>query len=381
MYDFLFGAVRGLIGKRGEVNIDNEVFRLHYRASFIVMIMASILVTSKQYIGDPIDCMADSIDGGIMDVYCWIHSTFSVPARMGGTTGVNHVNPGAGPPDLSGDPVQHHKYYQWVVFVLTFQAMMFYAPRVIWKSSEGGVMKMLTGGLNDVFAYLDTDNRKDGVEKIAKYWDQDVHRGKYFLKFTICEILNFVNVVGQIYLTDRFLGNQFTKFGLEVITQTDVDMTLRGDTINKVFPKIAKCSFHKYGPTGSIETHDALCVLPLNIINEKIYVFLWFWFVFVGAITGLWIVYRLLTMFVFNLRVSNIHHHCAGLVPKHKISSILSNPDHSFLQKLGDYLLLHFIAKNLSPLILKDVLDAITPELADGKTSILRDDDRNLEEK
>jgi len=375
MYDFLFGAVHGLIGKRGEVVIDNPVFRLHYRASFIVMIMASILVTSKQYIGDPIDCMADKIDGDIMDVYCWIHSTFSVPARMGGTTGVHHVGPGVGhygPEDISEEPVRHHKYYQWVVFVLTLQAMMFYAPRVIWKSAEGGVMKTLTGGLNDVFAYLDSDKRKDGVDIIAKYFAQDIKRSQYFIKYTICELLNLANVIGQIYLTDRFLGNQFTKFGLDVLTQTDADVTLRGDTINKVFPKIAKCTFHKYGPTGTIEKHDGLCVLPLNIINEKIYVFLWFWFVFVAAVTGLWMIYRLLTMFVFDIRVNNIHRHLAGLVPKHQVSAVLSNPDHGFFQKLGDYLLLHFIAKNLSPLILKDVFAAITPELEDnGKTSIL----------
>lgn len=375
MYDFLFGAVHGLIGKRGEVVIDNLIFRLHYRASFIVLIAASILVTSKQYIGDPIDCMADSIDGGIMDVYCWIHSTFSVPKRMAGTTGVDHVNPGAGPLDLSGDPVRHHKYYQWVVFVLTLQAVMFYAPRVIWKTSEGGVMKTLTGGLNDVFAYLDVDKRRDGVEVIAKYFDHDVKRSQYFLKFAICEILNFVNVIGQIFLTDRFLGNQFTDFGLDVITQSEADLTLRGDTLNKVFPKIAKCNFHKYGPTGTIEVHDALCVLPLNIINEKIYVFLWFWFVFLGALTGLWMIYRILTIFIFNIRVNNIHRHTAGLVPKHKVSAVLSNPDHDFFQKLGDYLLIHFIAKNLSPLILKDVFDAITPELPDEKTDILRDVD------
>jgi hypothetical protein len=27
------------------------------------------------------------------------------------------------------------------------------------------------------------------------------------------------------------------------------------------------------------------CVLPINIINEKIYVFLWFWFIILSALT------------------------------------------------------------------------------------------------
>ena len=58
------------------VCIDNNVFRLHYKVMMMMMIMimmmmihyqatvmiltlATVLVTSRQYIGDPIDCMVD----------------------------------------------------------------------------------------------------------------------------------------------------------------------------------------------------------------------------------------------------------------------------------------------------------------------------------
>lgn len=44
--------------------------------------------------------------------------------------------------------------------------------------------------------------------------------------------------------------------------------------------QVTKCLFHKYGPSGSIQQHDALCVMALNIIHEKIYTVLWFWFLF-----------------------------------------------------------------------------------------------------
>ena len=40
----------------------------------------------------------------------------------------------------------------------------------------------------------------------------------------------------------------------------------------QVFPKVTKCTFHKYGPSGTVERIDGLCVLPLNIVNEKIMV-------------------------------------------------------------------------------------------------------------
>ena len=50
---------------------------------------------------------------------------------------------------------------------------------------------------------------------------------------------------------------------------------------------MTKCEFHKFGSSGTVQKFDALCVLPLNIINEKIYVFLWFWFICVTLITGI----------------------------------------------------------------------------------------------
>ena len=55
---------------------------------------------------------------------------------------------------------------------------------------------------------------------------------------------------------------------------------------------MTKCTFHKFGPSGTVEKFDGLCVLPLNIINEKIYVFLWFWFIILTVITGMQVIYR-----------------------------------------------------------------------------------------
>ena len=71
----------------------------------------------------------------------------------------------------------------------------------------------------------------------------------------------------------------------------------RTDPMARVFPKvksfhrstvtpplqITKCTFHKFGASGSVQKFDGICVLPLNIINEKIYVFLWFWFLLLAV--------------------------------------------------------------------------------------------------
>lgn len=62
----------------------------------------------------------------------------------------------------------------------------------------------------------------------------------------------------------------------------------------RIFPRVTKCRFYKYGPSANIETIDALCLLPLNIVNEKIYIFLWFWFLGLTALTSAVILFRLI---------------------------------------------------------------------------------------
>merc|ERR1711997_915201 len=124
----------------------------------------------------------------------------------------------------------------------------------------------------------------------------------YAFKFFFCEVLNLVNVVGQIYFMDFFLGGEFTTYGTDVLALTELSPEEREDPMARVFPKMTKCTFHKFGPSGTVEKFDGLCVLPLNIINEKIYVFLWFWFVIVCIITGVQIIYRIITLFAPGMR-------------------------------------------------------------------------------
>ena len=36
-----------------------------------------------------------------------------------------------------------------------------------------------------------------------------------------------------------------------------------------LFPKMSKCNMHIYGPSGTLQNFDAMCVLPLNILHDK----------------------------------------------------------------------------------------------------------------
>lgn len=57
---------------------------------------------------------------------------------------------------------------------------------------------------------------------------------------------------------------------LQVVEYSEMDQEERVDPMIYVFPRMTKCHFHKFGPSGTLERHDAFCLLPLNILNEKV---------------------------------------------------------------------------------------------------------------
>merc|ERR1719434_389995 len=157
---------------------------------------------------------------------------------------------------------------------------------------------------------LTAEGRKPQIQKVVDYLMlQRGNHGAYALKFFGVEVLAFINCIVQIFFTDFFLGYEFTTFGTDVLNYTGLEGEDRPDPFREVFPKVTKCTFHKYGPSGTVEKKDGLCVLPVNIINEKTFIFIWFWLVFVAVCTGLFLIFRLATFLGKQIRVGLITIH------------------------------------------------------------------------
>lgn len=99
--------------------------------------------------------------------------------------------------------------------------------------------------------------------------------------------------MGNIFFVDTFLGGSFLSYGTDVVKFSNMNQEQRSDPMIEIFPRVTKCDFHKYGPSGSIVKLDVLCVLALNILNEKIYIFLWFWFILLAVISGIALLYSI----------------------------------------------------------------------------------------
>ena len=55
----------------------------------------------------------------------------------------------------------------------------------------------------------------------------------------------------------------------------------------------ATCNYYRWGSGGRQSNVNAICVLGLNMINDKVFLVLWWWFLLLAIVGGLRIVYRI----------------------------------------------------------------------------------------
>ena len=145
-------------------------------------------------------------------------------------------------------------------------AICFYIPRYLWKTWEGGRIKMLVLDLN--CPVVNDESKEERKKILLDYFSENLNRHNFYaFRFFICEALNFVNVFVQIYFMDYFLDGEFSTYGSDVLSFTEMEPEERADPMSKVFPKVTKCTFHKYGPSGSVQKFDGEHKLSLAFIS------------------------------------------------------------------------------------------------------------------
>ncbi|KZS08592.1 Innexin inx2 [Daphnia magna] len=347
-------SLQGLF-KIDPIKTDNNIFRCHYKLTVIFLALSATLVSLNQYVGDPIDCFINAekspFPNKVLDNYCWIHSTHTLPNQPGIKGEGSMPIPGLGTPK-EGEKMIYHKYYQWVGFFLLFQAITFYLPRFFWKFWEAGRMKAIVEDLSS--SIMPSDVEEQAKHNLVDYLLVNVNQHQaYAVSFFVCEVLNAINIVGEIFLVDKFLGGEFTEYGGNVLTQTGMNPEDRTDPMSYVFPKVTKCLFKMYGPSGTVQQFDAYCVLPVNILNEKIFIFLWFWYIILAVVTGLGLLYRIFTLVLPKLRLFLLQRRAGRDFDSSQTETVFRRC------QIGDWFVLMLVSSNVNQWIFQEVIDEL----------------------
>ncbi|GIY16822.1 innexin shaking-B [Caerostris extrusa] len=278
--------------------------------------------------------------------------------------------------DSSQNPTRfrYYRYYQWVYFIFFLQAFMFYIPEWLWKIWEGQKIDNLVSSFEDVL--LNETERRRKMDTIIRYLTKTwkMHYW-YAMKYIFCEFLSLANVVGQMYLLDKFFDGRFKTFGIRVVqfsrtqkqftTYSNTTLSSKWDPKIMLFPRVTKCIFRRYGKTSNIETYDALCIMTLNIISEKLFIFLWFWLVILAALSSINLLLNLILVVIpifrtYALRL-RLHH-----INFTKLHALIRQGNY------GDFFfLLDLLSLNVDNILFTELVREISNELP-GKQIVLQ---------
>ncbi|KAK0396328.1 hypothetical protein QR680_001673 [Steinernema hermaphroditum] len=355
---------------------DDPVDRLNYFITSTLLTFFALMVSAKQYVGSPIQCwMPMEFKGGweqYAEDYCFIKNTYYIPFE-------EQI-----PESIDDRQEAELNYYQWVPIVLALQAVMFYIPNWIWKTLHQQSGIDLSTAVSDArhLRTLRSNDRCAETKRLAHYVSECLemreHRrsprrvfifrfgqglGSYVsMLYLFVKLLYLVNIVGQFMILNSFLSSEnyqlSTWYGFSAFKELwDGEILPENTYANKIFPRITMCDF-KVRRLANIHRYTVQCVIMINMFNEKIYLFVWFWFLFVAISTFINFIYCCFSLIPFGIRVKT-----TKALLKHAGSESLDN---SVIREFVDSglrpdgcLLLRFIEGHAGAIVAREISTAL----------------------
>ena len=105
--------------------------------------------------------------------------------------------------------------------------------------------------------------------------------------YMLIKLFYIGNAAGQLFLLDLILGYDFHMVGFNVISHLIMGSHW---SESERFPRVTQCDFIIRQATN-VHSYTFQCVLPINLFNEKIFIIVWFWLLFV-AVTAILSVFQ-----------------------------------------------------------------------------------------
>lgn len=171
------------------------------------------------------------------------------------------------------------------------------------------------------------------------------------------KVLYLLNIFAQFFILQSFLETKYTLYGIEILK----DLTQGKEWMETGhFPRVTMCDF-EVRALGQPRKYSLQCVLVINLFNEKIFIFLWFWFAFVGILTCIslltWLLWCVLPMWRKRSVDKCLEDKEGKLDYKDKFLNEILRADGQFLLKI--------IGVNVGEPIMYDIVNAMWEELCD----------------
>ncbi|PAA76398.1 hypothetical protein BOX15_Mlig030738g5 [Macrostomum lignano] len=312
--------------------------RLNFVWTPMLLILFSLVVFGKEFIGRPMHCIfsgnpqhhpSNFID--FAESYCWAHGTYvyskDAIVKLTGYRSSEEQ-------EYYWDHTISNQlltYYQWVPFALLLQCIVTYLPKLIWQMicsrRFGSDIYSLVSLAAEAKTSTDNDFREqasriaDVIERMLVY-NREFRNGRLqrmksalynrcnflvpskrmgtmlTLLYMLVKLLCLANAMGQLMFMSAFLG--FQQLGLQAYGSAMLQHTVSARGLwqsTMLFPLHTLCYIRLRLDPGATNAYIGQCTLPVNILNEKIYIVLFFWFLMLTFVTlisiGVWL-FRLL---------------------------------------------------------------------------------------
>lgn len=119
-----------------------------------------------------------------------------------------------------------------------------------------------------------------------------------------------------------------------------------------LFPKQTKCEHFIYGPSGSIQTRDYGCMLALNILNDKIFAFVYLWLLGLLFVSLLNVGYSTICMASATFRMKVL----SAQVRPMRADQVLMVTNRA---AIGEWFMLHQMGRNMHSTVFKDIMKSL----------------------
>jgi hypothetical protein len=272
---------------------DEHVDRLNHRYTVGFLLVCAFLVTGAPIALERISCWVPAQFVGAYQKYtnhyCWISNTYYIPSNI----------------TVPNSKYERERaeigYYQWTPFIFLLFALCFYLPRMLWRSmntrSGIDIQYLITKSI-DLDPKKTETNERTIIQSIEDYCKPNKHDGSFvdqccrtlfctsgkrlgnYLRslYIIVKLLYLINSFLQLVFINIVLGQPGWFYGIDIWHSIFIKNSVLTDS--PYFPRVTLCDL-RIREVGNLHRYTVQCVLPINMLNEKLFSLAWFWFIYI----------------------------------------------------------------------------------------------------